>query len=256
MKIRAAGVSALLLVGIAAAQSTTPPDQAATSVESAKPRVESANPAESAKTTPEPGKPTLTIPAGTRVPLSLKQAISTKTAKSGDPVYAETAFPFVLNERVVIPAGTYVQGKIERAQRGGHVKGRAEVLIHFTSMIYPNGYTVLLGGSIENTPGAEKTSMKDSEGTIRQDSDAGKRAREAAGGATTGAVIGAITNGGKGAGIGAGVGGVAGLAVGMLSRGADVRLEPGTSIEMEIQREVSVDASRVSSRREVIVRND
>ena len=204
----------------------------------------------------ESEKPTLTIPAGTRIPLSLKQAISTKTAKDGDPVYAETAFPYVVNDRVVIPAGTYIQGRIERAQRGGHVKGRAEVLIHFTSMIYPNGYTVMLGGSVENTPGAEKTSMKDSEGTIRQDSDAGRKAKEAAGGATTGAVIGAVTAGGKGAGIGAGAGGVAGLAVGMLSRGADIRLEPGASIEMEIQRDVTVDASRVSARREVIVRND
>jgi len=236
MRIRAASIAVLLLAGIAAAQSSPAPDPAAPSAKSP--------------------KPTLTIPAGTRVPLSLKQAISTKTAKDGDPVYAEIAFPFVVNERVVIPAGTYIQGKIERVQRGGHVKGRAELLIHFTSMIYPNGYTVMLGGSVENTPGAEKTSMKDSEGTIRQDSDAGRKAKETAEGATTGAVIGAITNGGKGAGIGAGIGGVTGLAVGMLSRGADVRLEPGTSIEMEIQREVTVDASRVSSRHEVIVRND
>jgi len=235
MRICAACLWVLLLAGIAAAQSSP-----------------SANPAAPAV---EPEKNTLTIPVGTRVPLSLKQAISTKTAKDGDPVYAETAFPYVLNERVVIPAGTYIQGKIERVQRGGHVKGRAELLIHFTSMIYPNGYTVMLGGSVENTPGAEKTSMKDSEGTIRQDSDAGKKAKEAAGAATTGAVIGAITNGAKGAGIGAGIGGVAGLAVAMVSRGADVRLEPGTSIEMEIQREVTVDASRVSSRREVIVRD-
>ncbi|MGD0415637.1 MAG: hypothetical protein ABSA80_09810 [Terriglobales bacterium] len=236
MRIRTASIWVLLLAGIAAAQTSVPQNPASSSVESA--------------------KPTLTIPAGTMVPLSLKQAISTKTAKDGDPVYAETAFPFVVNEQVVIPAGTYIQGRIERAQRGGHVKGRAEVLIHFTSMIYPNGYTVMLGGSVENTPGAEKTSMKDSEGTIRQDSDAGKKAETAAGTATTGAVIGAITNGAKGAGIGAGIGGVAGLAVGMLSRGADVRLEPGASIEMEIQREVTVDASRISSRREVIVRND
>ena len=235
MKFRAALVCMALLAAIASAQSTLIPDPAVPAVES--------------------DKPMLTIPAGTRIPLSLKQAISTKTAKTGDPVYAETAFPFVVNERVVIPAGTYIQGKIERAQRGGHVKGRAEVLIHFTSMIYPNGYTVMLGGSVENTPGAEKTSMKDSEGTIRQDSEAGRKAKSAAEGATTGAVIGAVTNGGKGAGIGAGVGGVAGLAIGMLSRGADVRLEPGTSIEMEIQREVRVDASRVSSRREVVVRD-
>jgi hypothetical protein len=42
----------------------------------------------------------------------------------------------------------------------------------------------------------------------------------------------------------------------MLSRGADVRLEPGTSIEMEIQREVAVDPSRITSRQEVIVRNN
>ena len=183
MKIRVACIWIVLLAGIAAAQLTQAPNPAAPAVESA--------------------KPTLTIPAGTRVPLSLKQAISTKTAKTGDPVYAETAFPFVVNDRVVIPAGTYIQGKIERAQRGGHVKGRAEVLIHFTSMIYPNGYTVMLGGSIENTPGAEQTTMKDSEGTIR-----------------------------------------------------DVRLGPGASIEMEIQRDVTVDASRITSRREVIVRND
>jgi hypothetical protein len=198
----------------------------------------------------------LTIPVGTQIPLTLKQAISTKTAKDGDPVYAEVAFPYVVDERIVIPAGTYIQGKVERVQRGGHIKGRAEVLIHFTSMIYPNGYTVMLGGSVENTPGAEKTSMKDSEGTIQQDSDAGKKAKEAAGGATTGAVIGAIADGGKGAGIGAGIGGAAGVAVGMLSRGAAVRLERGTSIEMEIQREVTVDASRISSPREVVVRND
>jgi len=236
MKISVTCVCTLLLAGVVAAQSTQTPDAAAPAA--------------------PPAKPMLTIPVGTEIPVTLKQAISTKTAKDGDPVYAEVAFPFVVDERIVIPAGTYIQGKIEHVQRGGHVKGRAEVLIHFTSMIYPNGYTVMLGGSVENTPGAQKTSMKDSEGTIRQDSDAGKKAETAAGTATTGAVIGAVTNGLKGAGIGAGIGGAAGVAVGMLSRGADVRLEPGTSIEMEIQREVRVDASRISSRREVIVRND
>jgi hypothetical protein len=235
MTLRAASAWFVLLAGIASAQSTLTPDRTVPAVDST--------------------KPMLTIPAGTRVPLSLKQAISTKTAKDGDPVYAETAFPFVVNERIVIPTGTYIQGRIERAQRAGHGKGRAEVLVHFTSMIYPNGYTVMLGGSVENTPGAAHTSMKDSEGTIREDSDGGKTARDTVGGATTGAVIGAITSGAKGAGIGAGIGGVAGFAVGKLTRGSDIRLEPGASIEMEIQREVQVDASRISARREAAVRN-
>jgi len=236
MEIRSICALVSLLAGMAAAQSSLTPNPDVQPVDAE--------------------KPMLVIPAGTRIPLSLKQAISTKTAREGDPVYAETAFPFVVNDRVLVPAGTYIQGKIMRTQRGGHVKGRAEVLIHFTSMIYPSGYTVMLGGSIQNTPGAEHTTMKDSEGTVRQDSEAGQKAKAAAEGATTGGIIGAITNGGKGAGIGAGIGGVAGLAVAMLSRGADIRLEPGTSIEMEIQREVTVDPSRISARREVIVRND
>jgi len=220
----------LLLVGIASVQSAIP-----------------------AFAAPEDSKSTLTIPVGTRIPLSLKQAISTKTARDGDPVYAETTFPFVLNDRIVIPSGTYVQGKVTRVGRAGHVKGRAQLLVHFTSMIYPSGYTVMLGGSVENTPGADKTSMKDSEGTIQHDSDAGRKAKDAATGATTGAVIGAVSAGAKGAGIGAGTGGVVGLAIAMLSRGSDVRLEPGTSIEMEIQREVTVDASRISARPSVRV---
>jgi len=166
MKIRVACICALLLVGMAAAQSTQAPDAAAP------PSSASSSPSSAAST-----RPTLTIPVGTQIPLTLKQAISTKTAKNGDPVYAEVAFPYVVDERIVIPTGTYIQGKVERVQRGGHVKGRAEVLIHFTSMIYPNGYTVMLGASVENTPGSEKTSMKDSEGTIREDSDAGKKAK-------------------------------------------------------------------------------
>jgi len=199
----------------------------------------------------------LTIPSGTKVPLALKQAISTKTAKEGDPVYCETTFPFVVDDKIVIPAGTYVQGKITRIQRPGRVKGRAELLMHFTSMIYPSGYTVMLPGSLDNLPGAEKTSIKDTEGTVRQDSEKGKDIGTVASTASTGAVIGGLAGrSGKGVGLGAAAGGVAGLAIALLSRGNDVRLEPGTSIEMIIQREVSVDASRITSRREVIVRNE
>ena len=65
----------------------------------------------------------LTIPSGTKVPLALKQSISTKNAREGDAVYAVTTFPVVINERIVIPAGTYVQGRISNVKRGGHIKG-------------------------------------------------------------------------------------------------------------------------------------
>jgi type IV secretion system protein VirB10 len=196
--------------------------------------------------TPSPANSdALTIPAGTRVPLALKQSISTKNAKEGDPVYAATTFPVVINDRIVIPAGTYVQGRISQVKRGGRIKGRAEVLMHFSTLIYPSGYTVVLPGAVENVPGAEKTSMKDEEGTVRQDSQTGEKARTVATAAGTGAVVGGLSNGVKGGLIGAGIGGGVGTAIGLLTRGNDVRMDAGTTLEMVIQREVPVDPNRV-----------
>jgi type IV secretion system protein VirB10 len=58
-----------------------------------------------------------------------------------------------------VPAGTYIQGKITSVKRGGRLRGRAELLLHFTTLIYPSGYTVVLPGSVENIPGADKNSM-------------------------------------------------------------------------------------------------
>jgi type IV secretion system protein VirB10 len=186
------------------------------------------------------------LPAGTKVALALKQAISTKTAKEGDAVYAQTNFPVVIDEHILIPAGTYVQGKISHIQRGGRVKGRAELLIHFTSLIYPSGYTVMLPGAVENVPGAEHATTKGSEGKIQQDSDTGKKLETVAKTAGTGAAVGGLGTGTwKGAGIGGGIGAGVGAAIGLLSRGGDVRLEPGTSVEMVIQRDIPLDASRL-----------
>ena len=202
-----------------------------------------------AATTPSPAIPSATtdliIPAGTKVPVALKHAISTKGTREGDGVYAETTFPVVANGRVLIPAGTYVQGRVSHIERGGHIKGRAEVLMHFTTLIYPSGYTVLLPGAVENAPGVDKTSVKDEEGTIRSDSQKGQKIGTVASSAGTGAVVGGLSSGGKGALIGAGVGGAVGTAIALLTRGNDVKLDAGTTLEIVIQREVTLDASRV-----------
>lgn len=187
----------------------------------------------------------IVIPAGTRVPVALKHSLSTKSAHEGDPVYAETTFPVALNDHMLIPAGTYVQGTISRVQRAGRIKGRAEVLMHFTTLIYPNGYTVMLPGSVENAPGVDKTSVKDKEGTIRADSQTAQKAGTIASTAGTGAVVGGLSQGGKGALIGAGVGGAVGTAIALLTRGNEVKLDPGTTVEMVIQREVPLDGARL-----------
>jgi hypothetical protein len=235
----------LLLSGMALGQAaeTQKPDAAAGSAPAA---AAEASPAPAAVSDPN----AITIPAGTKIPLLLKQAISTKNAREGDAVYAETAFPFVVDDRVIVPAGAYIQGKISHVERGGRLKGRAEILIHFTSMIYPSGYTVMLPGSVENTPGAENNTVKDQEGTIQQDKDTGKKIEEGAKagvyGASGGALAGGLSSGINGARIGAAAGAAAGIGWALLKRGNDVRLDVGTSIEMELQRGITVDGSRIA----------
>src|SRR5215472_18357809 len=147
------------------------------------------------------------VPSGTKIPLTLTQGITSKTAKEGDPVYAQTAFPVTQNNRIVIPAGTYVQGVVHRVVRPGRVKGRAELQMSFTSMIFPNGYTVLLPGAVQNTPGSKDNTVKGKEGTIEGGSNKGKDAATIATATIPGAGIGAIADGGKGAAIGAATGG-------------------------------------------------
>lgn len=190
------------------------------------------------------------IPSGTKVPVVLQHAITTKSAREGDPVYAQTSFPVVADGKVLIPAGTYVQGRISRIQRAGRVKGRAEMLLHFTTLIYPNGYTVLLPGAIESVPGTENTKMKDPEGTVEHESQKGKDAEKvltAAGkGAGGGALIGSLATRSTGGTLaGAGAGAVLGTALALFARGDDVRLERGDTVEMIIQRDVTLDAARV-----------
>lgn len=211
-----------------------------------------ATPAASMTTTqaaPDHDPKALVIPAGSKIPISLAQAISTKNAREGDPVYAQTAFPFVLNDRVLIPAGTYIQGRIMHTEHAGRSKKRAEILIHFTSMIYPSGYTVLLPGAVDNTPGADNKGVKDSEGTIQQDKDTGKRIENAAEGAAIGGTAGTVAGAAAGGLNGARYGGLAGIAGGvawaLLKHGPELKLDVGTSIEMEIQRDVPIDAKRI-----------
>ena len=122
--------------------------------------------------------------------------------------------------------------------------------MHFTTLIYPSGYTVMLPGAIENAPAVDKSRVKDKEGTIQADGNAGRTAGTIARPAATGAVIGAVTRSGEGALIGAGVGGAVGTAIAALSHGNEVKIGPGTTLEVVLQRDVPIDAARIRARAE------
>lgn len=204
------------------------------------PHVVPRNPVPQQQSNVDPGTD-YNVPSGTKIPLTLTQGITTKTAKEGDPVYAQTAFPVAQNNRIVIPAGTYIQGVVRRVARPGRVKGRAELQLSFTSMILPNGYTLLLPGAVDKVPGLQTVDTKGSEGTIEGQGSKGKDAATIAKTTAAGAGLGGITGDGKGAGIGAGAGAALGLATVLFTRGPEIQLDPGASVEMILEREITLE---------------
>lgn len=236
------GLLCFFLAATIAAAAQTTPEQAATTTATAQPTASTPSDAAPIAAPAPPGSlKQVTVPAGTEVPLTLKSAIDTKNTRVGDGVYCQTAFPVVMDNVIVIPAGTYVKGQVVKSQRAGRVKGRAEVLFRFDTLIFPNGYTIDMPGTIHHDSGSSSSSVDD-EGVIKADSQKGKDAKTIGEGAGIGAAAGSIATGTRGGALGgAGIGGLAGLATVLLTRGQDVRIEPGTSLKMLLQRPLTVD---------------
>jgi type IV secretion system protein VirB10 len=187
-------------------------------------------------------KKTYTVPAGTKVLLQLRSSVNTKSARVGDGVYLSSAFPVVVGNHVMIPTGVFVQGVVDRVVRAGHMTGKSQLDMHFTSIIFPNGSVVEIPGVVSGLPGASKQDVKNGEGTIEQDKDKGRNAgKTAAIALPTGAGVGSVAGISSGHSLGGGLVGLgAGLAtvglVTLFTRGADVNIEAGTQVEMVLQR--------------------
>jgi hypothetical protein len=191
----------------------------------------------------------LVVPAGTKIPIQLRQAVSTKNAQPGDPIYAQTTFPVVVNDGILIPAGTYVKGAVDLSKRAGRIKGKAELQFHLTHLIYANGYTVDIAAAVDQVPGSSDAHMKEP-GTITHDSEKGTDLKRVGQDAATAGQIGSVAGAASGSIRGFGVGGVAGIAAGsliaLLARGSDVRFEIGSGVEVSLNRAIAVDAEKVA----------
>src|SRR5215813_10621501 len=99
-------------------------------------------------------QPPVVVPAGTVIPVSLTSRISTKYAKDGDGIYGKTAFPITVDNKIVIPEGSSVRGKITEVKRPGRVKGKGELTLSFQTLVLPSGFTIPLYSSLGGAPGA------------------------------------------------------------------------------------------------------
>lgn len=182
------------------------------------------------------------IPQGSHVALKLVNSISTRTAKEGDYVYMKTATPIAADGAIVVPEGSYVQGVVTRSVRSGRVKGRAELAIRIETLTLPTGKVVKVTPHLASvdSEGTEQKLKKENE--VQQGSGHGADAATIAGTSAAGAAIGGLTDRSwKGAGIGAGAGSAVGLATVLLTRGREVELHQGSTVDVVFDRAVPLD---------------
>jgi hypothetical protein len=174
---------------------------------------------------PEPVFRSVTIPAGTTLPVELRTAVASDTSQVEDPVRGTLRRAVVINGVTALPAGTEVRGHVTGAERSARVKGRASVAFRFNQITVPGeGRVAISTGAISRLAPATK----------KQD------AAKIGGGAAGGAIIGGLLGGGDGAAKGAAIGGAAGTGVVLSTRGKEVRLGAGTPVAVRLTAPLTV----------------
>ena len=183
------------------------------------------------------------IPQGTHVLLRMVNSVNTRTAREGDYVYLRTATPIRAGNRIVVPPESYVQGVVSHTKRSGRVSGRAELGIRLDSVTLPEGKAFKFAPRLASVDSGEGGQQVDAhESGIRQGGDKGRDAERIAITAGTGAALGAMVDRGwRGAGIGAGAGAAVGFATAMLTRGREVELRQGMTLDVVFDRAVPLE---------------
>ena len=196
-----------------------------------------------------PAATEIVVRAGTRIPLSLRNAIDTKHSHEGDRVYLDTVFPVVVDNRIVIPRGSYVTGTLTTAKAAGVIKGKGELYIRFDTLILPNGTSRDFRSRLASADAAHGK-VDHQEGTITGERDKANGAKTTATGAGVGAGVGTLAGAAAGhpiagAGIGAAAGAAAGLAAVLIKHKPDASLPRGTTVEMLLDRDLYYQPSEL-----------
>lgn len=166
----------------------------------------------------------VTVPEGTALHVRLDQSLATNQHRSGDGFTATLMQPVRVNDQVVIPEGSQVNGVVVYAKESGRLKGRAQMGLALESVQVGNDSYDIATNTITRASGSHRK----------------RNIAWIGGGGVGGALIGAIAAGGKGALIGGPVGAGAGVAVAAITGKKNVRVPAETVMTFRLVEPVSV----------------
>jgi hypothetical protein len=184
---------------------------------------------EKAEQAAPPQPVTLTVPAGTVLPIRLVDALDSGTTTTGSTFEGTLAAPLAVNGTEVAPVGSSVTGKVTNAVSAGRLQKPAELSLTLTSLTPKGGQEVAITTSTWSESGASHK----------------KRNTEfIGGGAAAGALVGALVGGKKGAAIGAGLGAGGGTGAAAYTGKKEIQLPAETKLEFKLAEAITLTAAK------------
>ncbi|HTJ29184.1 MAG TPA: hypothetical protein VL346_01700 [Acidobacteriaceae bacterium] len=134
---------------------------------------------------------------GMTIRVRLKERLSSSQSEKGEPFHGVVASDVLQNGRVMIPAGSAIEGRVTYASSGQHLGGHGSIRLKPEAVILPDGSRVELHAETTGTPGSH--TRIGGEGTINPGSRAKRDGMEYGAVVGTGAVAGAVVGGPVGA---------------------------------------------------------
>ncbi len=223
------GLSGYPIATDTSATSTPLPGSTSTTTTAA--AIPAAMPAPSLPAPPPPPTP-VTIQPGTTLSIRMNEAIDSGRNHPGDMFHATLEAPITIDDKVVVPEGADIVGRIVDAKEAGHFAGQPQLALELTSLSM-NG---------------RKYSLVTSQYTQQGKSRGSRTAKTVGSGAAIGAIIGAIAGGGKGAAIGAAAGAGMGGGVEAATKPEQVHIATEALLQFRLQSPLTVTPVAVVER--------
>ena len=170
----------------------------------------------------------VTVPKGTQMQVTLSTDVGSEWSQIGDQITATTMAPVVVGDRVAIPQGSTISGRVTDVYAGKKGLKISEkggsVFLSFDQVITPQGTSAPMLASISSIARSKGKTGKIIGGS-------------AAGGALLGKILG---NNSDDVAVGAVVGGAIGTGIAAGTKGTELQLPAGTTLTMTLDQEMTI----------------
>lgn len=166
------------------------------------------------------------LQAGTIMRLQMDNEINSKVASVNDTFTTTLTVPVKVQEMVVLPVGTVIEGRVTKVKRASYGGRGGSLEVSFQTLQLLNGGKRGIEGVLVTELKAE-TSQTANVLTIL-------------GGTALGGIVGALSRSQNGSLIGAGVGAGAGTSVAFLRKGSDVKIRAAEEFEIKLTKTVNL----------------